>query len=82
MAETKHIVNQAIYKDLRTSVEYKLLGLKNKEVILKPEGGDWIAVSYPDFYEYFEDTGIHFHDEACCTVHETHSIPHMGCILR
>lgn len=22
------------------------------------------------------------HDERCCTVHKTHSMPHVGCILR
>lgn len=77
-------VEDAIYSEVGTGRPYRLLGLKSKVVVLRLEGAEgFIEVPYDEFPLRFVDTGIHNHEEFCCTVHDTHAEGiHRGCILR
>lgn len=77
-------VTDAIYNEVATGLPFRLLGLKNRVAVLQPEGEDgYIEVAHEDFQKRFIDSGIHNHEEFCCTVHGTHAeVIHRGCILR
>lgn len=79
----RHMIQSALYRRVETGEVFIFAGLKQRTVVFKDEAtGDHFEVSHSEFFEHYEDTGIHNHDKACCTLHETHSVPHMGCLLR
>lgn len=72
-----------LYSNTETKEIYKLLGFKNKTVVLRHATTDeLLEISYKEFEADYDDTGIHDHEASCCPAHNTHTIPHMGCILR
>lgn len=79
-----HYVEDAIYSEVGTGKPYRLLGTKRKFAVLRLEGSeDFIEVDYDEFPLRFVDSGIHNHEEFCCTVHDTHAVGiHRGCLLR
>ncbi len=83
MMDINKLVQEALYEDRASGEMFKLLGTKMRVVVMKSEStGALLEVPYADFDAKFMDTGVHFHNDACCTVHDTHSMPHRGCILR
>ena len=83
MVDPAHLVANALYKHVPTGETYELLGTKMRVVVLKSAATSTLSeVPYKEFYDTYEDTGVHDHEASCCTVHGTHSTPHMGCILR
>ena len=79
----RHMIQAALYRRVETGEVFVFAGLKRKTVVFKDEAtGEHFEVSHSEFFDQYEDTGIHDHDRACCTLHETHSVPHMGCLLR
>lgn len=79
-----HYVEDAIYSEVGTEKPYRLLETKRKFAVLRLEGpADFIEVDYDEFPRRFVDTGIHNHEEFCCTAHDTRARGiHRGCLLR
>lgn len=79
----RHMIQDALYRNIETGEVFVFAGLKQRTVVFKDEAtGEHFEVIHSEFFDLYEDTGIHHHDRACCTLHGTHSVPHMGCLLR
>jgi hypothetical protein len=77
------IIFDAEYREKATGNIVVVLGLKSSGVVVRDKCTDALSTfKDADFLTRYEDTGVHDHKKSCCTVHETHTSPHMGCILR
>jgi hypothetical protein len=74
---------QATYVRDSDQTLWVLGGASTKHVILdSATSSEAIRVLTTDFLEHFSSTCEHNHDEACCSEHGTHVMPHRGCALR
>lgn len=83
MTFTIPLVWDALYDNIHTGERYKFLGIKSKVVVLQnPDNETVFEIPKQEFNDNYKDTGIHDHVASCCDVHETHTSPHTGCLLR
>lgn len=84
MSDFIELVNEAVYEHVETGERVTLKGLRSENiVVVQNPDGEYLNLHYHDvFNKEYKDTGIHDHEAACCTVHNTHTSPHMGCLLR
>jgi hypothetical protein len=77
------LIEYAIYENIDTRDHVTFLGARGGgRIVLQRANGSYIELTYTDFSKDYKDTGKHDHDRACCTVHNTHTSPHTGCLLR
>jgi hypothetical protein len=83
MTDLIELVEHALYRHKTTGDIITYAGaFSSGNLGLFKENGDFFKLSYKEFSDNYEDTGIHDHIKACCTVHNTHTSPHRGCLLR
>lgn len=60
----------------------QILGAKGPHLILRNvRTGATVEVTSDDLVDHYDFIGCD-HDASCCTIHGTHTSPHMGCVLR
>ena len=77
------VVHGAVYSHDRTGERVRLEGLRSRTVLVTRErDGEYEDIPHADFSGSYSDTGEHDHELFCCSVHESHTVPHRGCIFR
>lgn len=77
------LIEHAIYENINTRDQVTFLGAKGRgRIVLQRANGSYIELTYTEFSREYKDTGMHDHEQACCSVHNIHTSPHMGCLLR
>lgn len=80
---TQSYIHGAIYAHDRTGERVILEGFRIRSIVVSGEtDGQYRDIFPGDFSAEFSDTGEHNHEDYCCDVHHTHTVPHRGCILR
>lgn len=85
--ESMPVIAGATYREKATGLPWELAGLRSKcrVCMIHDAGGpnrkvlDYLPVD--QLGELFAHESCD-HDQHCCTLHGTHSMPHRGCLLR
>lgn len=80
------VVEGATYESVRTGDFFTVMGFKGANPVrvcgTQHVTDEYQEIAYPVFVAEYADVNLHNHEDYCCSVHGTHSMPHRGCLLR
>lgn len=76
----RYIVHGATYLDPDGNAVVFQGATVSRAVITR--NGETVIIPAKEFYDNYTLTDEHDHVNYCCDVHDTHTSPHKGCLLR